>query len=448
MFQSSSLPLATCENLYISTASIVTYQVRDIIPLRTLLVNYQEDSEYAIRNEQLGIYGKVLTNGYSAVFNTKITNVTICINLSSLRKSYINQLDKYSVIDIAKRSVNSFPDDLIPLNAVVETNNETNVFCTRLDIFEPNQIYYYIQRMNQNYMTVERSVFSTGEIAYISVLLSLYCFGLIAIIMRSVYLIYVYIKIKNIGYAPARLAVVLFLMLCFFIFRIVLFSFLLTKVLLDPSATRAINYLLFEFPLLLYFAFVTNYICIWITLLTVLKNYTVDHQKRFQLANSISLLVNVGIFVLFIIIIILFQTIIPSPYYVCGGSILLYDNSQSFALLLAYRVIFSVIAIILGIILFMTSIKLVEHLDNPDNNYTWVAKARLYIISIAGGLGLIAQAIYFLIITATQSTPINYVSLTILLIVEIIPALLFIFVDPIPNPKKAKSTGSSGLKRQ
>jgi hypothetical protein len=448
IFSTSSLPLATCENLYISAASIVTYQNRDIIPLRTLLVNYQEDSEYAIRNQQLAIYGKVLTTGYSADFNAKITNITLCIKLSPLRDSYINQLDKYPIIDIAKRSINSLPDDLIPLDVNITLMNETNVFCAQLNKFEANQIYYFIQRMNQSYITVERLVFSSGEIAYISVLLAFYCFGLMAIIIRSIYLIYVYIKIRNIGYAPLRLGIVLFFMACFFIFRIVLFSFLLTKVLLDPSATRAINYLLFEFPLLLYFAFVTNYICIWITLLTVLKNYTVDHQKKFRIANSVSIFVNIAIFILFIIIIILFQTIISSPYYICGGTILLYDTNQSFALLLSYRIIFSVIAVILGITLFITSIKLIEHLDNPENNYTWFAKARLYIISIAGGLGLIAQAIYFLIITATQSTPINYVSLTILLIVEIIPALLFIFVEPIPNPKKTSSSGStSGYKK-
>jgi len=64
---------------------------------------------------------------------------------------------------------------------------------------------------------------------------------------------------------------------------------------------------------------------------------------------------------------------------------------------------------------------------------------RLYAISIVGGFGLVGQAIYFLIITVTDTTPNNYLSLSLLLILEIIPAILFIFVEQVSKPKKSSS---------
>ena len=441
-----SLPPATCDNLFITTSSIVTYQSRQITPLRTLLVNYEEDTEYAIRNKQLGIYGKILTNGYSALFDTTIVNITICIKLSTLRTDYLDQLNKYPKLDLAKINSGNLLDDLNPLYINVEVG-ENNEFCANITHFESDQIYYFIQRIDSNYTFEERTVFSQNDIVYISILLALYCFGEIFVTVKFSYLTYaIYIGENSSKYAVFRLATVLFLMFTFFLFRIILFSLLLNQGLLGSSSTRAISYLLFEFPILLYFAFVTNYICIFITF--ILNHSKLDTtnqiQRKFNIANFISIAVNLVILIVFIIIIILFETIIFEPYFICGGSILLYDTSDSTSLLLAYRIIFSSISIVVGILLFITAIRFGYLLSDPVYELPLFNRIKFYILSLAGGLGLIGQAIYFLIITVTNSTPVNYVSLTILLVLEIIPALCFIFVDTIKKPvKKTKTSKKS-----
>lgn len=436
----TSLPFAVCDNLMFTTSSIVTYQSRTITPMRTLLVNYNEDTEYALRNRQLGIYGKLLTNGYSATFKTEITNVVICIKLSSLRAEIIDY-SKYPIIDIASREWGSLPDDAIPhqLNVTVNGSN----FCVNISRMQSNRIYYFIQRMDQDYETVERTVFTSREIAYISVLLALYCFGEIAILWKSSYLAYVMYRTRHVEYMPGRLIWVLFLMGCFFAFRIALFSLLLNKGLLGSSSARAINYVLFEFPILLFFAFVTNYVCTWFTAITFIKKSTNDHKRRSKITNYASLLFNVVIFILFIVMIILFQTLIFDPHLICGGSIFLYDESTSYALLLSYRIIFSTISALLGIGIFFTAMTFAQLLSDPDYGLALIVRMRLYALSIAGGVGMIGQAIYFLVITITKKTPENFTSLTILLVLEVIPALMFVFVESITDPERINSGNST-----
>ncbi|CAK7995066.1 Hypothetical protein POVR1_LOCUS584 [uncultured virus] len=451
----TSLPPATCDNLYISTSSIVEYQKRTILPLRTLLVNYQEDSEFAIRNEKLGIYGKVLTDGYSMIFETTIRNVTICISPSVLRIGY--ESGTYSRLDLAKRPVGSFSDDLVPMELPVSTTNQ--YLCAQIDQLEPDMIYYFIQRVNADYTTVERTVFSSGVVVYIAVELALYCLGLLFAIIKLGYLIYGGILDSNLfSYGKVRLTIVLFLVITFFLFRVILFSLLLNQGLLGSASSRAVSYLLFEFPIVLFFAFVVNYICIWLTGITYIKDLDVNFQKKIYLANYLSIALVVTVFVIFIIFIILFQTIIFEPYFICGSSILLYDSEDSRALLLAYRITFSSISIIVGCFLFATALKYGHLLSQINDDISSWMITRLYLISIVGGFGLIGQAIYFLVITITDTTPNNYGSLTILLVLEIIPALLFVFVETIAKPKNStagtlfggsskKSSKSSGTSK-
>lgn len=437
-FINTSLPPATCDNLYVSTSSIVEYQIRSILPLRTLLVNYQEDSEFSVRNDKLGIYGKVLTNGYSTIFQTVIENVTICMNPSPLRGDYTSTT--YSILDIAKRKNKNLPDDLNPMNLNVFVEN--GALCANLSSLEPGVIYYFIQRLDGDFAAITRRVFSDGVIVYIALELSLYCLGLVLSMGKLMYLWYGgWIDDDLFSYAKIRLSVVLILVSTFFLFRVILFSLLLNQGLLGSASSRAISYLLFEFPIVLYFSFVVNYICIWLTAITYIKDINVDFQRKINVANYISVAFAVLIFLIFVVIIIMFETIIFEPYFICGGSVLLYDAADSRSLLLAYRITFSSISVFVGCLLFSTAIKYNHLLRKLSVKMSLGVEIRLYVISIVGGLALVGQAIYFLIITVTDTTPDNYLSLSLLLILEIIPATFFIFVEQIGKPKKSSSSG-------
>ena len=432
--EATSVPTATCLSLFISEPPITIYRDASITDLRTLLVNYREDTAWAIRNSNDAIIAKVLTDGWSASYeNINIKNVTLCLALSDFRLDYATSGSSYfSIIDIAARYLDEDPNTLQPSELEFNITTDGQYFCVALEQLDSNKVYHFIQRI-PNWDTAPRVVFSGGEIAYLSVLLALYCIGFILSTIKLLYLIIVNFI------SQLRLAIVLFLMVSFFVFRVVLFSLLLSNSLLGASSSRAVNYLLFEFPILLYFCFVTNYISIWLVTISFSKKFTTKQQRSISLANISSIIFNFVIFLLFILMIILFETVVAEPVAVCGGRVIQFDKGQAFALIMSYRAIFSTIAILIGILLFVTAMMFGQLLADPYFEIPKIAIYRVYAISIIGGLGLIAQAIYFLVITATQITPNNYLSLSILLVVEIIPALLFIFVETIKSDTDFKS---------
>jgi hypothetical protein len=256
----TSLPVATCDNLYISADSIVNYRTRDITPLRTLLLNYAEDSEWAIRNSQLGIYGKVLTNGYSMKFGVPIVNVTLCILVPDIRQHYNNA--RYPILDVAQRLVGSSIDDLIPMN--LQVSMVDGYLCANLSQLQTDKIYYVIQMVNTNYTTVKRSVFASGEVVMIGVVLALFTIGmLISLTKFCLHMVSCFHVSRGDNRGRKTIytyAVVLGLIVTYFIFRVTLFSLVLNGGLLGARSSRAVGYLLFEFPGLLFFTFVTNYV--------------------------------------------------------------------------------------------------------------------------------------------------------------------------------------------
>lgn len=438
----ASLPPATCSNLFFTTRSIAEFESSTITPLRTLIVNYGEDTSFAIRNSKLGIYGKVLTDGYAVSFTTRIVNVSICIQLSTLRNDY--RLDKYPVLDLAKR----YDTDLQPLEVNVIMANDT--LCANLSELEPDTAYYFIHRV-QDYLDVNRTVFTDGERVFLAVLLFLYSLGLIGALYR--FGISAYSIARN--RCAAEVTVwwflgVTFLMVCFFAFRVCLFALLLSNGLLGPGSARAVTYLLFEFPILLYFAFVSNYISIHLTVAMYGDAITENmdgFNRTLRLTKTAAVVFNLIVFVLFVVMIILFETIILQPYLACGGTGYIFDSDRAYALLLVYRCIFSGIAIVLGFLLFISTSWLTYFLvsdKDMSKMFTPVDKIRTAFLSIVGGFGLVAQAVYFLIITAQNATPINYVSLSLLLALEALPALAFVIAEPLKRAKRTPRKSTRG----
>jgi len=133
---------------------------------------------------------------------------------------------------------------------------------------------------------------------------------------------------------------------------------------------------------------------------------------------------------------------------ICGGAVTVFSSQRAFSLQIAYRATFSFIAIVLGIALFYTGYSFAQLLKKM----TGVPKSKRYeilIVSMIGSAGLICQAIDLLIVTAAQVVQSNYVSLSILIIVEIIPATVFLILVDIKGDVKnqmASSVKSGGSK--
>ena len=431
--EDSLQPDDQCISLLISTPSISYYTDSQITALRTLLVNYREDTEWSFRNEKEAIVGKVLTNGFFGLYDktsgAELGGATLCLILSDVREKsdpFLDEIDTYPILDVATRLAEDQTDLLRPQNYNVFIGIKINAtyFCVNFSTLNTSLAYYMVQRVG-DWETRDRQVFETGEIVYLSILLALYALGLMYAGFKFGHLVYVA------GIEQFRLGIVMVLMIIFFVFRTVLFSLLLSNSLLGSSSSRAVNYVLFEFPILLFFCFSTNYICIWLVTLSFSKKSTSQQKKNIDIANYGSIVLNLLIFVLFILMIILFETVVDPPKTICAGQVIHFDEDASFALIMAYRIIFSTISIFIGTVLFIVALMFGQLLSDVYFNIPKLTRYRIYAISIIGGLGMITQAIYFLVITVTQTTPSNYVSLSILLVLEIIPAWLFLFVEQV-----------------
>jgi small-conductance mechanosensitive channel len=148
--------------------------------------------------------------------------------------------------------------------------------------------------------------------------------------------------------------------------------------------------------------------------------------------------------------IILYETIVSDPLLICGGTEILYDSDVAFALIISYRSLFSTLALIIGAALLVVGAMMLQMLSDPDLGASTGTYLKIMFATSVGTFGLIAQAIYYLVTTASRVRQSIYLSLSILLIDEVIPALVFLFIVSV-LPKegglksrvaKMRSTGS------
>jgi len=263
------------------------------------------------------------------------------------------------------------------------------------------------------------------------------------------------VRLAQIAYVRClfdRILFVVFTMFTFFLFRVVLFSLVIGD---SQSITNStsIGYLLVEFPILLFFCFVSNYVISWAMIVASSADLGLGRKRFLYLVNGATILFNSTIFGLFILMIILYETIVHETKPICGNTQLLYDSNASFALIIAYRVIFSTVAILLGIALFIIGCLMLQLLLTPDIPVHRLTIIKVGSATIVGTFGLLAQAVYYLIITASRSKQSVFLSLSILIVDEIIPALIFLGIASVfqKDGKGIKavissSTGKSGSK--
>jgi len=271
-------------------------------------------------------------------------------------------------------------------------------------------------------LTARHNPWSSGETAYISVCLALYLIGWVVSFLGLIRLV--------VDRALYFLIIIMVLVCSLFTFRSVLFIMALANA--DGIArTPAIGYVLIEFPLILFFSFVSIFILTWVRIVRATKNLDYGHDRWLPVAfflTGFAILFVLGVFVLMVI---LYSTVVNAPTFVCQGTFLLLDTSASFAIIMTYRSIFSALELLLGIVLLKigTQLVLIFHKFRTKIQVPMGKQIKIGLAVYSGSFGLFAQAIYYLVITASKNPYQSiYLSLSILLVDEIIPALCFFVV--------------------
>jgi hypothetical protein len=429
-FTNNSLPgKFNCERLTFKVTSRLAFKQTTTKAIALLLIDYHESEiEYVLRNSKKAIYGRIMTDGITINSAKSLNNVTVVYNKPI--PGYDDFEDRFPIKDIAVQ-INGI---LVPLNIPVTETNESYTF--HISNVQNHSAYFVIHRIRDfsQWSSLPRQFFSTGELAYLSIILALYAIGCIGGFIK--------ICISFMGYDEKgflRVFVILLTIFSFFLFRTVLFSFVLQGAIID-TPSPAVGYVLIEFPIILFFSFVTQYIVLWLVFLNVSHGKMSSLLSNWvQQVNIIVFLVNCFIFIIFIIIIILFETIIKSPQLICQKQLTTYDEEGAFIILMVYRAIFSTISIILGFLLSLSGVRMLVQLSHEMSTYKTIT---IGAATVFGAFGCIAQGTYYLVITATRGAQSNYLSLSILLIVEIIPALAFLMLTEVSVKKLSQKVKS------
>jgi hypothetical protein len=390
-----------------------------------LLIDYGEDDNFTRRNSLNAVYGKILTNGLNITCNEQLYNVTFQIKKDDTTLGASDQFPDLMVAELAKNnSLQNFIQPL-PIYKVIDNGDE---FIFTLDYVNNGSTYFVMSVVhvdnpeNTNYNTdIDRVFFEPGEIAYLIIIIILYAMGCFVTFIK----ILLFFTTVKADLTSVRMFLVLFTIFTFFLFRTILFSLILSGTIVDTKSP-AVGYVLIEFPVILFFSFVTQYIVLWFFLVKISRTQIIVNWIKY--ANIIVLLTNIFILTMFIIMIILFETIVQKPTVVCNKEVSVYDSGTAFIILMVYRAIFSFISFALAFLLFLSGTRLLTKYrkEMPIRKMTKIGAA-----TIAGTFGLIAQGIFYLVLTATSSHISNYITLSILLVVEIIPAYCFLILAEV-----------------
>eukprot|EP01126_Amoeba_proteus_P065184 TRINITY_DN9225_c0_g4_i1.p1 TRINITY_DN9225_c0_g4~~TRINITY_DN9225_c0_g4_i1.p1 ORF type:complete len:733 (-),score=78.46 TRINITY_DN9225_c0_g4_i1:77-2179(-) len=415
LFTQTSAKDRLCHTLYFQSVSITLYLGSGNKPhLTSVIINFEEDYMWGLRNKNSAIWGKVLTDGiYVFAMNSTVTNFTdVVLTATKYPERWNPDMNNYPILDLAYSEGNSTV--LIPLNLTVNLTADNSAYQVHMGIFTVGRTYFIVQRVS-NWDTLERTVFSNGEIAYMSVIVFLYVILLIACGLKL-------LNAYRLELPFHRLIVLLIIIFIFCIFRIVLFSIAISQVIVDLSP--AAIYTLTEFPIILYFIYVSNYIISWAFARAVIKNFTTT-MDYLRTTNYLTLTLNLIILIVFVIVIILYEVVVGNPESACNGEVVLWNSNAAHIINVVYRCIFGGIDICFALFQIVVGISFYHLITKYSEGET---SERVLLVSIVGGGGLLAQGIIWIIFPVTRQTPSNFVTLSILLMVEILPTFIFIIL--------------------
>eukprot|EP01127_Copromyxa_protea_P011657 TRINITY_DN2950_c0_g1_i5.p1 TRINITY_DN2950_c0_g1~~TRINITY_DN2950_c0_g1_i5.p1 ORF type:complete len:1521 (-),score=316.91 TRINITY_DN2950_c0_g1_i5:116-4678(-) len=421
-FPDDSLPGTDCTTMYFSPESIFTFKDSGVKPhLSNVVINFEEDATWAVRNQNNAIWGKVLTDG---IYVTTMGDVEEFSSVSMSVKMALDRMDpdfeEFPILDIAYSEGNGM--ELTPMNIDVALDGDNFIYTLTTDVFTTNRTYFIVQRV-ENWDTLERTVFTGGEIAYMSVVLFLY----VSLFLLSVFKLGRGIQVVvGEGNLPMnRLLGIMALMTVFCIFRIVLFSILLSHKIVDVTSGGL--YVLIEFPILLYFIYITNYIIMWAYIRRNSSKLAGFTKSWVRTVNLITIILNLFILFLFVTIIILYEELVGTPELICDGQVVFWDDNVAYIIGLVYRCVFGGIDIVIGLSFLFIGYSFSEVLDNVSSRQKHL-RTKVLGATFIGSFGLVAQGIVWIIFPAIRQQQSNYLSLSILIVVEIIPTFLLLLL--------------------
>jgi len=397
-----------CVQVTLSAVSVYSYEQPAQIAFSPLTKVRDYDGFNIVINSDKAIVGRVMSNGLLVEMNGEVNSYTVCLTRLEELDSSSSSTGRFDTWDLGvphKSENKDFLKALMlkPISIKHETsdnNDKNDVYCFVVENPETENTYFLIKTVS-NPKSQDGSLYGSESRAWWT-FAALYTF--LSLATLATFLSH---------FAGYRLHFY-FLGLFFFLMIMctirAIYFFLLAAGVFDEPTVLAVAYFLIEFPTLLYFTAFSCLGAFWIFLL-----FAHRQDRHHRLVLFFAMLFNLILYLLFVVFIILYQTLTSTSSALCPGRVPdNEDNTNQQIVSLVYQGIMAGVSLLLAIIVAIFGGKLFFNLKKRD------FEGKIAIVTVVCASGLLLHCGFILYLTATLEY--DYI-ITVLMIClsEIIP---------------------------
>ncbi|GAM29115.1 hypothetical protein SAMD00019534_122910 [Acytostelium subglobosum LB1] len=414
MFTNQSVPIS-CVDVLVSQISKLLYKATVQISLSTDFVSYKKADSYSLTNGHGAIIGSILGDGIK-VQHVGVDSYTVCL------KQVGQPTSDFPILDFASQSVND-TKVLIPQNAEVFplTLADGQVYlCANMSLTgEDTSTHFPIIRV-ADWSTAKKRLFDRSTTALIYTLGVL--FGLNAL-WGFVQIGFIAIKLIR-DKVRFKLVHGLIVSITTFITIRSIYFFILPSGQLSDSLVA--DYILVVLPTFLYFTAFSIIVVLWYVIVS-----SKIHVNFFSRFKQTIIVVNVIIYLIFIIIVLVFNFSKKTERNDCGArmSVIPSNTTPQRVVSIFYAVVQAVISLLIGasfVYLGVSIYKLVGS-QNPNGQVKRSSfQKKIFIVASTCSVGFILHCVFVLILVGAEPSNIVF-SFVGLIVTEIIPVMSILF---------------------
>ena len=420
-----------CRTAYVDIYPASHYAQNSAAALSTFLLDFSVSRPYQFTNHRGALVGQIIGDGIVLNSDFVMVNVTLCAN----PRPDITVTNKgYTEYDFARAVVgdeSDRPELLFVSNAY--WNPDLGAVCATIKEMDSKHAYYPVRRY-ENAATRRKSDFGGGQTAFYAIMCT--CYLVVACLAASRFIATIFAG----TFAPRNTQVWIYLTIFLLtIIRALYVILILTGVVIGNNST-AIDYILVELPSFLFLTIMTFFIIIWATLIRV--NRKLSRRKNNTHFWGIFFFINGIIYGIFIILIIIYESVKPQSRTSCGGRLVTIDQTTRRNTAIAYRAILAGFALIISIAFFVTGSRIYMSLQGASNVRA-DRKRKIFWLTTVCSIGLLGVST-LLIVLAGSGKQNNYVALSLLVVFEVIPCTAIVIVLwKVDTKEKMSDTGKT-----
>jgi hypothetical protein len=427
---------STCITVGIGAVAIGEFRYSTPDALSSFLVDFSQDNSYSFTNDLGSIVGRLIGDGVSFRFtDASLRNVEICVNVDNVPDSFV--LSNYPVLDFATVDVST--NDVKPLGIEVRVNE--TVYCSTVALIEPtdNIVYFPVVRV-ENWSTDRPSLpLTDSELALLIISIVCYAFCFVYCLVKAA-MILRYKLHKQLNFAVILLLGALCLV------RLLFYLLSVGGVFATQNSHGV--YILVELPSFIYFSALSFFVVLWVFTMRLIRKPSISRSVMNKRIIRVVAILNAVLYAVFIVLIILYETLPDGDNSICGGRLITRDLSTRQSIAMVYRLIVSILSFALGAGYLINGFRVYGNMVQSDKKSARSSdkhgtKKRIFWTATICAIGLLLQC-GFLLGLLFSGYRNNTVAMAVLIAVEVVPITTVVSILRIIDAKQKLSRSTTG----